>query len=153
MGGEVSVSPPVCLPPSRSSLFLTYSLLIALSCHPRCPNSSTQSGAGRSRLTDQNALFSEFSPFTHGEREAATLGGPRPCGPEPRTQHRPDEPGCVESHGMLEITSLAKKKKTRRNKQKLDVAAVRQWGGNTDRCECQTKGSDLWSMRVFSLTL
>lgn len=42
-----------------------------------------------------------------------------------------------------------KKKKTRRNKQKLDMAAVRQWGGNTDRCECQTKGSDLWSMRGF----
>lgn len=38
------------------------------------PKSSMQNSAGRSSLTDQNTLFSEFSPFTQGEREAASFG-------------------------------------------------------------------------------
>ncbi|KAK5915072.1 hypothetical protein CesoFtcFv8_000702 [Champsocephalus esox] len=39
-----------------------------------------QNRAGRSSPADQNALFSEFSPFTRAEREAASLRPP----PAPR---------------------------------------------------------------------
>ncbi|KAG7237837.1 hypothetical protein INR49_031731 [Caranx melampygus] len=39
-----------------------------------------QNRAGRFSLTDQNTLFSDFSPFTRGDREAASLGPLEPCG-------------------------------------------------------------------------
>lgn len=56
-------------------------------CVTPFPNSSKQNGARRSSPVDQNTLFSEFSPFTLGEREA-TLRPPSPA--ETRTQHLPD---------------------------------------------------------------
>lgn len=74
------------------------------------PNSSMQNRAGRSSLADQNALFSEFSPFTRGEREAASLGPPSPA--ETRTQQQPE--GCMENHA--ERPGLVKKKEGRTNK-------------------------------------
>lgn len=68
--------------------FLSPSHLLSPPLHPRvtpCPNSSMQNRAGGSSLADQNALFSEFSPFTRGEREAASLGPPEPCGDQNTT--------------------------------------------------------------------
>lgn len=99
---------------SHLSLPLTYSP----SPHPRvtpCPNSSMQNRAGRSCLSDQNALFSEFSPFTRGEREAASPGPPRPA--VTRTQHQPDKRACTVSQRHREVH---RDKTGSKNKQQVD---------------------------------
>jgi len=83
-----------------------------------------QNRAGRSSPADQNALFSEFSPFTRGEREAASLGSP----PLTHTHtHTPDPPEAREDQnkkhqrgvgGTLRDASL--EKKPGRNQQVTD---------------------------------
>lgn len=68
-----------------SSPLFFFSTLTNSQTHPLAslrPNPSMQNGAGRSSPADQNALFSEFSPFTRGEREAAPATPP-PCLPRP----------------------------------------------------------------------
>lgn len=73
-----------------------------------------QNRAGRSSLADQNTLFSEFSPFTRGEREAASLGPPHRQAPR-----RPEHNTNLTSRAVRRDIRLFKK--TRENKQVTDV--------------------------------
>lgn len=100
----ITVSECLSLVLSCTNLFLSFlspSHLFATP-HPRvtpCPNLSKQNRTGRSSLTDQNTLFSDFSPFTRGWPWGGIARAPRAL---QRTQHQPDRPGCAETQFQVE---------------------------------------------------